>query len=114
MLSTRSILVALAAACGLLVVLAPAAPAADAKASGTVTFKGKPLLAGKVTFYLDNGQFVGSKVKDGKYTVDRIPVGTWKVAVEGTGVPRAYAAEETSPLKVEVKEGPATFDFDLK
>jgi hypothetical protein len=114
MLSTRALFVALAAACGLLVVLAPPAPAADVKASGTVTFKGVPLPAGKITFYLDNGQFVGSKVKDGKYTVDRLPAGTWKVAVEGKGLPRAYAAEETSPLKVEVKEGPATFNFDLK
>jgi hypothetical protein len=100
--------------CGLLSASAPCARAADAKATGKITVGGKPLAAGKVTFHLDNGQFVGAKVKDGEYTVDRVPTGKLKVTVEGKGVPRAFASEDTSTLTVEVTEGAVTFDFILK
>lgn len=79
-----------------------------------VTVGGKPLSAGKITFHRDNGQFLGSKLKDGKYTIDRVPAGTLKVTVEGKGVGAAYTFENTTPLVVEVKEGAANFDFNLK
>jgi hypothetical protein len=114
MFSARSALVAVVAACGLLSAFAPCATAADAKVTGKITVDGKPLAAGKVTFYFDNGQFVGSKVKDGAYTVDHMPAGTHRVTVEGKGVPPKYSSEDTSELVVEVKEGTSTFDFDLK
>jgi hypothetical protein len=57
--------------------------------------------------------FVGAKVKDGKYTVNRVPVGRYKVTFEGEGVPSKYASEDTSGLRVEVREGANTFDFRL-
>jgi hypothetical protein len=86
---------------------------ADEKVSGTVTLQGKPLAEGKVTFYLANDQFVGSKIKDGKYLIDRVPAGTCKVTITGKGVPGKYGTEEASSLTVEVKKG-GEFDFDLK
>jgi hypothetical protein len=70
--------------------------------------------SGRIIFYLDNGQFVGSKMKDGVYTIDRVPVGTRKVTVEGEGVPAKYAAEDTSALTVEVTEGTGPIDFSLR
>jgi hypothetical protein len=114
MFPTRSFMIPLLAVLVLLVAHTPPATGADAKVSGMVTVKGKPLAAGKVTFYMDNGQFVGSKVKDGKYTIDRVPAGGCKVTVEGKGVARAFTSEDTTSLKVEVKEGKASFDFDLQ
>jgi hypothetical protein len=113
MFSARPVLVAVVAACGLLLVSAPCATAGDGKVIGKITLNGKPLAAGKVTFYLDNGQFVGSKVKDGEYTVDRVPAGMRRVTVEGQGIPPTFTSEETSPLQMKVKEGPNTFAIEL-
>lgn len=98
----------------LLFVSAASAVAADGKVSGTVTVQGKPLTAGKVVFHLENGQFIGSKIKDGKYAIDRVPTGTYKVTIEGKGVPDKFNRDETTPLTVEVKEGEGIFDFDLE
>jgi hypothetical protein len=96
-----------------LALLASTAVAGDARVSGVVTVDGKPLPAGKITFHLADGEFVGAQVKDGKYTVSRVPEGKCKVTIESKGVPTKYSSEATSALTVEVKEGPATFDFDL-
>jgi hypothetical protein len=88
------------------------ARAADADATGQVTLKEKPLAEGKITFHLANDQFVGSKVKNGKFLVKRLPTGQHRVTIEGKGVPKKYGSEETTPLIVEVKEGgKITLDF---
>jgi hypothetical protein len=89
------------------------ARAADAQVMGTVTLNGKPIAEGKVTFHLANDQFVGSKIKDGRYLIERVPVGTRKVTIEGKGVPAKYGSEETSSLTAEVKKG-AEINFDLR
>ncbi|MHB0961382.1 MAG: hypothetical protein ACYC0X_34445 [Pirellulaceae bacterium] len=114
MFATRSAFVAVLALCGLISV-APSVATADREVSGSINVDGKPLAAGKIAFHRDNGQFVGSKVKDGKFSVDRVPSGTLKVTLEGKGVPLAYASEDTSGLVVQVvQDGPNRFDFDLK
>jgi hypothetical protein len=96
-----------------LALLASAAVAGDARVSGVVTLDGKPIEAGKIIFHLADGEFVGAQVKaDGKYTVSRVPAGAWKVSIEGKGVAAKY--NSATELKVEVKEGPATIDFDLR
>lgn len=114
MLRIPLFLLALATGCGLLVTASPAA-AADGKVSGQVTLDGKPLAAGRVTFHREDGQFVGAKVKDGKYAIDRVPAGTRTVTFEGKGVPAIFTMDSTSPLRVEIKEGESknTFDFAL-
>jgi len=110
----RSLLVLAVAFASLLVLSSGPALAADGKVSGKITIQGQPLAAGRIFFHLENGQFVGSKVKDGKYTVDRIPTGAKKISVEGAGVPKKYAFEETSPLMVEIKEGDGVYDFVIQ
>ncbi len=90
------------------------ARAADGKVSGNVTLNGKLLGEGKITFHMTNGQFVGSTIKDGKYLIDRVPVGSFKVTVEGEGVPAAFASAKTTSLAVEVTEGPTNLDFNIK
>ncbi|MBV9123658.1 MAG: hypothetical protein JO112_09905 [Planctomycetes bacterium] len=85
-----------------------------AEISGKITVEGKPLVSGRILFYLDKDQFVGAKVKDGAYSMDRVPEGTWTVTVEGEGVSKKYQSEETSALRVIVKKGSGTFDFDLR
>ena len=97
----------------LLLVSASAAIAADGKVNGLIVLGGKPI-PGKITFHLDD-QFVGAKVKeDGKFKVNRVLVGKYKVTIEGKGVPAKFTSEDVSPLTVEVKEGDNTFDFDLQ
>jgi hypothetical protein len=113
MFTPRSGMLSLFAACGLFLLSATPALGDDGKVAGRVTFEGKPLPAGKITFHFDNGQFVGSRIKDAKYAVDRVPVGTWKVTIEGAGVPVKYSSEATTPLKVEVMKGMSVLDFVL-
>jgi len=113
MFSAKSILIAMAVVCGLLFFSAPPARAADGKVQGMVTINGKPLAAGKIFFHLENGQFVGAKVTNGRYTVDRVPVGKRKVTVEGAGVPAKFKDEDNTPLVVTVRKGSGTHDIGL-
>jgi hypothetical protein len=80
---------------------------------GTVTIQGKPLAEGKITFHFENGQFAGSPIKDGKYKVDLISTGKYRIAVEGKGVPAKYLSADTSGLAVEVKNGKNAYDIIL-
>ena len=90
------------------------ARAADNEVTGKITLNDKPLQEGKVTFYLPNDQFIGAKIKpDGTYRIDRVPAGTFKVTIEGKGVPSKYATEAETALTVAVKKG-GEFNFDLK
>jgi hypothetical protein len=102
------------AACLTLLFSPPLATAGDGKVTGTITVNGKPLAAGKVIFHLDDGEFVGAKVKDGAYKIGRVPEGTRKITIEGKGVPAKYASEDTSGLTSEVMVGDQTFDISLK
>lgn len=91
-----------------------AADEALANAAGEITLDGEPLAAGKITFLLDDDQFVGSKIKDGAYKVRRVPVGVWRVLIEGEGVPGTFSSEKTGAFTVRVSPDRNTFDFDLK
>jgi hypothetical protein len=112
MLLHRTILVL--SACLVLLISTSVATADDGKVSGTITILGQPLKAGRIFFHLGDDQFVGAKVKDGKYMVNRVPVGTWKLSVEGKDVPKKYASENTSGLTLVVKDGKATHDLELR
>jgi hypothetical protein len=71
------LLVGLAAGCG-----------STGTISGTVTYKGKPLKAGTVSFMTTEGGHVASgEIKeDGTYTVSRVPAGPAKVTVKSVEV----------------------------
>lgn len=79
---------------------------------GKITVDGKPIDVGKVFFFIDENQFVGAKVKDGEFKVDRVPVGAHVVAIEFMDVPSKYF--DKSQLRVEVKMGTNVVNFDLK
>jgi hypothetical protein len=113
MTMTRSALTGLFIAFCLLVPSSHAL-AADGKVAGNITLNGKPLAEGKITFHMTNGQFVGSTIKDGKYLIDRVPVESFKVTVEGEGVPVAFTSAKTTSLTVEVTAGPTNLDFNIK
>jgi hypothetical protein len=80
---------------------------------GTVVFKGQPVADGKIVFHLDNGQFVGCRIKKGEYKIDRVPCGTWKVSVEAKKIPAKYSSEETTPLTVVIPKGRLNMEFSL-
>jgi hypothetical protein len=105
------------AACVVLASGGPAPCAAEelGTVEGTVTYEGLALQEATITFHLTDDQFVGAKVKEGKYRVDRVPAGKVKVTVVAKKhrLPEKYAFEETTPLTVEIKEGKNTVNLDL-
>jgi hypothetical protein len=103
----------------------------SAEVSGTVTYDGKPIEDGAITFIPDNGPTAGGMIKDGKYTT-KVVVGSSKVkissskvvgskALYGMGSPERPVTAEALPakynsaseLRYDVKTGSQTKDFDL-
>jgi hypothetical protein len=93
----------------------PAGPPELATVGGKVIFNGKPLTDSVITFHLDDGQFVGGRVKEGRFLVKRVPAGTWKVTIESKALalPAKFAAPETSGMSAEVKKGQVAVNFML-
>jgi hypothetical protein len=81
--------------------------------AGVVSLDGKLLASGRVFIHTGGGQFVGSKVKDGKYKVSRVPAGKHTVTVEAEGLHARYTSEDHSGLSV-VVDGKAGASFDLQ
>ncbi len=103
--------------------------------TGTVTYDGKPVEEGAITFIALDGKSptAGGVVKDGKYTATKVPVGAAKVsitAVKVVGKKKAYDApgspevpvtesllppkyNHATELKFDVKPGSQTKDFEL-
>jgi hypothetical protein len=58
-------------------------PNAPAKVAGKVTYNGKPLPAGSVTFHSeDKGDYSSALTEDGSYTISDLPAGKMTVTVE--------------------------------
>ncbi|WP_020472610.1 carboxypeptidase-like regulatory domain-containing protein [Zavarzinella formosa] len=94
--------------------LAGSARAEEASLGGLVTFQGQPVMA-KVTLHLPNGQFVGCLGdKEGKFAIDHLQPGVYKVTIEGKQLPPKYAFADQTSLTVEVKPGKGTVAFELK
>jgi hypothetical protein len=85
-----------------------------ATVKGIITLDGKPLAEGKIFFHLPDDQFVGARIKDGKYKVSRVPVGGWLITVEGAGVPAKYRSGRTTSLKVEILANATPGAYDIK
>jgi hypothetical protein len=81
---------------------------------GTITLKGKPLASGRIFFHFENDQFLGAKIKDGTFAVKRVPVGRYRVSIEGKGVGPRYASEETTPIVVEVIKTAPAGAYDIR
>jgi hypothetical protein len=112
--------------------------------SGKITFQGKALTSGYVTFTPDKGPAVNGNIDgDGNYRVQNVPVGPAKITVSGeTGassetirnvnprdpkammeglkpknsfnLPKKYQNPEESGLTCEVKQGTQEHNLDLK
>src|SRR5262245_22416557 len=102
--------------CAAVLCAGPRAGAGDDTASvhGLVTWNGKPLDEGRVFIFVGDDQFVGAKIKDGRYKVDRVPVGEHAVGIEGRGVHPRYMESPASRKKISVTKGTNEINFDLK
>lgn len=86
-----------------------------ATVGGKAFFNGQPLTDATVTFHLEEGQFVGGRIKNGFFLVKRVPVGTWKVTIESKTVelPAKFASPETSGMSAEITKGRVALNFAL-
>lgn len=100
--------------------------------SGTVTYDGKAVEDGAITFIPERGPTAGGVIKGGKYST-KVVVGPTKVTISGSKVVGSKKVYDTpnspvmpvtaealpakynsaSELKYEVKPGAQTKDFDL-
>jgi hypothetical protein len=106
-----------------------------ATVTGKVTLDGKALEFGDIGFHLENGTSVGNTkiMNGGAYSIGanaQLPPGSYKVVIianetsvsKGPGsvvmpkriTPEKYGTKESTPLKVELKAGANTANFDLK
>jgi hypothetical protein len=67
--------------------------------SGKVTYDGKPVLAGRVTFLCETGNKISvvGAIKDGVYTIASCPSGPVKISVETFPPARAANPDATPP-----------------
>ncbi len=81
---------------------------------GSVTVNGKPLADGTIIFNLDDSEFVGTRIKDGKYKVTRVPAGKWLVTIRSDELPTKDASKNAAEFRVEAMQGMSIMDFDVK
>ena len=102
-----------------LLCLTPSVPAQRKKENtviGNVTYKGKPLSDGLVTFTTDKANTSSQILPNGVYLFRKLPVGPVKVSVVSKTViiPKKYSDPKTSGLKFKVEEGDQIHDINLK
>lgn len=116
MLSSRAVVWLFAIALAIAVfAVGPALSGEDAApVKGAITVKGQPLASGRIFFHLDNDQFVGAKINDGMFIVNRVPAGRHKVSIEGKGVGVKYTSENTTPVLVEVTSDAPAGAYDIR
>lgn len=114
---------------------------AATKVSGKVSYRGKPLNSGTITFFCKDNQVVRSCQigPDGGYAIDNVPIGNAKITVsvpppppkmsaevakmapsgdepppKPVLVPTKYGDPEKSGLTYQVQKGSQPHDIDLK
>lgn len=112
MFTHRLVALSLVVSTGLLTAVS-SADAAIGSVSGHVTVGGEPLLEGRIFYHYCDGQFVGSRIKDGRYTLNTVPLGVFKITVEGERIPRKFQAESSTPLSVQLGHRHSRFDIKL-
>jgi hypothetical protein len=65
----------------LCLVLASVGCGSKGTVSGKITYNGKPLPSGTVTFVPEKGSVVTAAIVDGKYTAEKVPTGPAKILV---------------------------------
>jgi hemoglobin len=109
-------------------------PGDTASVKGMVSYKGKPVTGGVITFVSGKTSVAGTIAPDGTYKVEKLMPGDYKVAVDtealklppgGAGgtkppagtyipLPAAYRDAEKSGLMFKVEKGTATYDILLR
>jgi hemoglobin len=96
-------------------------PGGGSRIEGKVTFQGKPLGGGIITFTGNNRLSYSAPIgPDGAYLLDRVQPGEFKVAIDTKAVPNIpqvpakYSDSDKSGLTTNVREGKMTFDLDLR
>jgi hypothetical protein len=95
-----------------------------ATVKGTVTFNGKPIESGSISFFPVDGAKAGTAggiIKDGKYSCSDVPIGLMRVYVTGlpklAGMKRPYPDAPEKPYYVESMPGkyssPAETELEL-
>lgn len=104
----------------------PAKPADTPKAAakfallleGTLTYRGKPLVADVTIVSLDQKVprvFTATATDAGKFEfADALPGGQYAVMITGKGVPAKYTTVGTSPLRTVVATQPSLLDLNLE
>jgi hypothetical protein len=112
-----------------------AVPACDpdtATVSGRVTYQGKPLTSGSVTFCAAEGRVEHGLLRtDGSYAIERVPVGPARVAVAShtsvpvglrgssapaekpVALPARYRDPDQSGIEFTVEKGRTDYDIEL-
>jgi hypothetical protein len=80
--------------------------------NGMAHVAGKPVADGRILFQTSNGQYYGAKVVNGRFAIQRLPVGEYSVTANGVGVAAKYD-NPSSGLKVKVNEGTNAIDLEL-
>jgi hypothetical protein len=82
---------------------------------GVVTFLGKPVANGRVSFHPEKGKAVEADTsEDGTYSAKDVPVGSLRVTVTAKGLPEKYADKEQTPFLFQVQKGENQLDIALK
>jgi hypothetical protein len=73
-----------------------------ARVTGHVSRRGKPIVQGKITMFIDGGVFDTAPIDDGQYVLSRAPVGTVHVVLTGTTEvpdPKQQEAEKWAQIR---------------
>jgi hemoglobin len=109
-------------------------PGETASVSGQVTYLGKPVTGGVITFVMGKAGVSGTIAPDGSYKMDKLTPGEYKVAVDtealklppgGAGgqkppagtyvaIPAKYRNADSSALAVKLEPGKQAFNIDLR
>jgi hypothetical protein len=82
---------------------------------GTVTFQGKPLVKGKVTFHHETGEAIEAEINEtGSYSAKEVPVGQYRVTIKAAGVPAKYADKYKSEIQCDVRRVKIDLNLELK
>jgi hypothetical protein len=78
--------------------------------SGKVTFQGKPLPSGRITFFCEGGEkpVMSCNIKDGAYKIDKAAVGSARVSVQTFEFKRVHVPGEPKSSNLPGDEEPAT------
>ena len=80
--------------------------------SGTITYEGKAIENGAITFFPSNGPTAGSVIKDGTYSA-KVPVGKTKVVISGSkvvGSKKVYDTPDSPVMPVTAEMLPAKYN----